>query len=226
MIVMLYRLFEKLLELLSNSTKILAEVKLNSLRLTAQTKRFDAIDESQAQQFKRFDSVNESLLKLQEAFNRFEGETASLAAQLQELSVKLDKLTALISPPEAERITFICVLEGITYVGDNMIVKAGQFFSANLKAVDKFGNAAVLDAENPPVFASSNPEVATVEAAADGMSAVVTSTGKVGTAQISVTADAVVGPDEKLIVGTLELEVLPGDAVTVTLEPGPVSDPA
>jgi hypothetical protein len=211
MIVMLYRLLEKLLEILSNNVKILAGVTLNGLKLTAQTKRFDAIDAS--------------LLQLQISFKGFEGAMAETTVQLSELVAKLDKLTALLSPPEAEKITFICVLEGETFLGDNMIIKAGQFFSANLKATDKYGNAAVLDPENPPVFVSSNPEVATVTTAADGMSAVVQSTGKTGTAQISVTADAVIGPEEKLIVGTLELEVLPGDAVVVTLEPGPVSDP-
>jgi ribosome-associated translation inhibitor RaiA len=211
MIVMLYRLLEKLLELLSNSTKILVEVKLNSLRLTAQTKRFDAIDAS--------------LLQLQTSLIKLEGDHDEMATALQAVTVKLDKLLASLSPPEAEKLTFICVMEGETFLGDNMIIKAGQFFSANLKATDRYGNAAVLDPENPPVFVSSNPEVATVTTAADGLSAVVQSTGKMGTAQISVTADAVIGPEEKLIVGTLELEVLSGDAVVVSLEPGPVSDP-
>ncbi len=211
MVTLLYAILTKVMEAVSNSARILVEVTQTNLKLSAQAKRLEAIEVS--------------LNQLKSSAAKFESDLGEIQGQLLELDIKLEKLIASLNPPEAVRITFICTLEGKTYVGDHMIVKAGQFFSATLKAVDKFGNAAVLDSENPPVFASSNPEIATVEAAADGMSAVVTSTGKTGTAQISVTADALVGPDEKLIVGTLDLEVLPGDAVTVTLEPGPVSDP-
>lgn len=204
MVSLLYAILTKVMEAVSNGTRILAEVKQTNLKLTAQAKKLDAMDAS---------------------LSELKASAARIEHDISEIQVTLDKLIASLSPPEAVGITFICMLEGTTYVGDKMIIKAGQFFSATLKAVDKYGNAAVLDSEVPPVFASSNTEIATVVAAADGMSAVVTSTGAVGTAQISVTADAMVGPDEKLIVGTLDLEVLPGDAVTVTLMPGPVSDP-
>lgn len=211
MATLLYAILTKLMEVFGHSTKILAEVKLTNLKLSAQAKKLE--------------EFSVSLVALQDSAHKLGSDLSEVKGSLKELETKLDKLAASLSPREAVSITFICTLEGQTYVGDQMIVKAGQFFSATLKAVDKFGNAAVLDSENPPVFASSNPEIATVEAAVDGLSATVTSTGKTGTAQISVTADAMVGPDEKLIVGTLDLEVLPGDAVTVTLEPGPVSDP-
>jgi uncharacterized coiled-coil protein SlyX len=211
MVTLLYAILTKVMEVLGISTKILAGVKLSNFQLSSQAKKLEAFSAALTE-------LQASAAKCESGLNELKGAVLTLQSTL-------DKLVVSLSPREAASITFICTLEGQTYIGDNMIVKAGQFFTATLKAVDKFGNAAVLDAENPPVFASSNPEIATVTPAADGMSAVITSVGVMGTAQISVTADAMVGPDEKLIVGTLDLQVLPGDAVMVTLEPGPVSDP-
>lgn len=74
----------------------------------------------------------------------------------------------------------------------------------------------------PPVWATSNPAILTVTAAADGFSATVVAVG-VGTSQVSVTAT---NADGVQAVGTDDVNVVAGDAVTAGLTAGtPVPQP-
>lgn len=77
-------------------------------------------------------------------------------------------------------------------------------------------NQPVTSFPTPPVWASSNPAVLTVTAAADGFSADVVAAG-VGTAQVSVTAT---NADGTQAVGTDDINVVAGDAVTAGLTAG------
>lgn len=65
-------------------------------------------------------------------------------------------------------------------------------------------------------WASSNTEVATVTAAADGLSAVVAAVVP-GSVTISVTADADMGEGVTSLAGTAELTVTPAAAVSIAL---------
>lgn len=87
----------------------------------------------------------------------------------------------------------------------------------NLKVAfaDKAGNPASVD--GAPVWTSSDDTVLTVTAAADGLSAVAASTGKLGTAQVTVTADADLGAGNTPIAGTLDVQVLAGQAVSAVV---------
>jgi alkylation response protein AidB-like acyl-CoA dehydrogenase len=82
---------------------------------------------------------------------------------------------------------------------------------------DRMGNPASV--EGSPVWASSDPCVE-VTAAADGLSAVATTTGPLGTAQVSVSADADLGEGVKSIVGTLDIEVVAAEAANVGISAG------
>jgi hypothetical protein len=59
--------------------------------------------------------------------------------------------------------------------------------------------------------------IVTVTPGADGMSAEVVTEGQIGTVQVRAVADAVPGADERLIIGTLDIEVVGGEARVVAL---------
>lgn len=93
-----------------------------------------------------------------------------------------------------------------------------QQVSCSLDPRNAKGNPAPLD--GVPQWASSNPAVATVEPAADGLSALVKAVS-VGTAQISCVADADLDVGElREITGILDIEVKPSEAVTLGITAG------
>ena len=92
---------------------------------------------------------------------------------------------------------------------------------------DKKGNPATID--TVPVWASNDETVATVAAAMPdgtpdptGMNAIVTAVGKIGTAQISVTDTPSDGSAP--IVGTLDITVTAGAAVSANVKVGAVTE--
>lgn len=83
---------------------------------------------------------------------------------------------------------------------------------------DKAGNPANVD--GAPVWSSSDTTVLTVAAAADGLSATAVATGKLGPAQVSVTADADLGSGTTSISGVLDVTVQAGAAVAANISAG------
>lgn len=84
--------------------------------------------------------------------------------------------------------------------------------------VDGAGNPAPVD--GAPVWATSDTALLDVVAAADGLSAVATAVGPLGTAQVSVTADADLGSGVETLVGTLDVNIVPDKAVSVNIAAG------
>ena len=80
------------------------------------------------------------------------------------------------------------------------------------------GNPAVVD--GVPVWGTSDESILSVVAAEDGLSAVVTTVGPIGTAQVSVTADADLGEGIKPLVGTLDVSVVASEAVFAIVASG------
>lgn len=76
--------------------------------------------------------------------------------------------------------------------------------------VDKFGNPAAID--GLPVWGTNEPDKLDVVVAGDGMSAVISAKGPMGTAQVTVTGDADLGEGRKEIVGVLDFNLLAGEA--------------
>jgi hypothetical protein len=68
--------------------------------------------------------------------------------------------------------------------------------------------------------------VATVEPAQDGLSAVVKAADELGTTQISVTADADLGEGVAPIAGTIDIEVVGGQAVALSIVAGTPAEQA
>lgn len=93
---------------------------------------------------------------------------------------------------------------------------ADQQVQLEIVPVDRFGNPAAV--EGAPSWEVEGP--LDIEVAEGGMSAVVKTNGTAGTGQVSVTADADLGEGEKPIVGILEVEVLPAEAVAIQINAG------
>jgi len=80
------------------------------------------------------------------------------------------------------------------------------------------GNPARID--GVPKWQTSDETILTVVADEDGQTATATTVGPLGTAQVSVTADADLGAGIREITGTLDVEVLAAEAVTVGITAG------
>lgn len=100
----------------------------------------------------------------------------------------------------------------------SLILTDIQKVALSIKPVSAAGNPAPVDGK--PEWVSSAPDVVTVEAAEDGMSAVVMTTGKLGTAQVAVKADADLGEGVVEITGVLDVEVKASAAVSLSIEAG------
>jgi len=100
----------------------------------------------------------------------------------------------------------------------DFILTDEQKVSVAVSFVDAAGNPAVV--EGAPVWASSDPAILTVVPAADGLSAVVSTVGPLGTAQISVKADADLSPGITEIVGVQGFQVVASQAVAANFAVG------
>lgn len=102
-----------------------------------------------------------------------------------------------------------------------MQLTAIQQVDFTISPKDRKGNPAAVD--GVPVWASSNPNVASVEPSTDGLSATVKA-GVPGSTVISVTADADLGAGVVNLAGTADVDVVPAAAETIALEAGPITD--
>jgi len=100
----------------------------------------------------------------------------------------------------------------------SLILKDSQQFSASVRYVTAKGNQAPVD--GIPEWSVSDPNVLTVEVAGDGLSATVKALGPLGQCQVSNTADADLGEGTKSIIGTLDVDVVAGEAVAAIIEAG------
>jgi hypothetical protein len=99
----------------------------------------------------------------------------------------------------------------------SLILTDSQQAKLTIEPVDKAGNPAPVEGV---VWTTSDATILTVAAAADGLSAVVASTGKLGTVQVNVTGDAQIGVGDTEIAGVLDVEVKAGQAVSLNIAAG------
>lgn len=92
-----------------------------------------------------------------------------------------------------------------------------QKVSLAISAVSAAGNPAPI--ENA-VWASSDESILIVEAAPDGLSAVATTVGPLGNAQVQVFADARIGEGEVQLPGILDVEVISSEAASLNIAAG------
>ena len=103
------------------------------------------------------------------------------------------------------------ILKGI----HNMILTDLQKVKMSIAPVDAVGNPAKID--GVPQWASSDETLVSITPAADGLSCYATAVGPLGTVQVSVQADADLGPGVKTITGTLDIEVTASDATSLSV---------
>jgi hypothetical protein len=131
-------------------------------------------------------------------------------------------------PHRAKRLVFhSALIDQLTVIKgeiESMIITDTQQVDLAIKPVDKKGNPGQVD--GVPAWTSSNPAVATVEPASDGLSATVKAATALGTTQISVTADADLGAGVTPIVGTVDIEVVGGQAVSLSIVAGTPAEQA
>ena len=93
---------------------------------------------------------------------------------------------------------------------------------ATIAPKDRAGNDAPVD--GTPTWASSDESLVTVTPAEDGMSADVITVGPLGTAQVTVTADADLGDGVTSLTGTLDVEVIASEASSLNVSVGTPTD--
>ena len=93
-----------------------------------------------------------------------------------------------------------------------------QQVTLGITAVDARGNPAKLD--GAPVWASSDTALLTVVPSEDGLSCVCTAVGPLGTAQVTVNADADLGAGVRELQGLLDIEIIASEALNITIVPG------
>lgn len=99
-----------------------------------------------------------------------------------------------------------------------LILTDSQQVDLSVAFLDKANNPAPVD--GTPTWSSSDETVVTLTVAADGLSATAVTTGTLGTAQVSVTADADLGEGTTAISGVLDITVQAGAAVVANINAG------
>lgn len=97
------------------------------------------------------------------------------------------------------------------------VLRDDQRVTVSITPVDARGNAAQLGSVPAWVDATGQTDL---EPSADGLSCIVIPKGVLGTTQINVSADADLGDGVVTISGTLDLEIVAGQAVGFAINPG------
>lgn len=158
---------------------------------------------------------------------------ASNSAQVDDLrkavavcDSKLDQILDLLLLPAADHFRFTVTLDGQTTTGDSpmsFMLSDSQTSALSIQPVDKKGAPASLD--GVPVWATSDATIATVDASADATGLTATLSGvRPGTCTITVTGDADLTSGTTPIVGTLDVTVIAGEAVQISISAGAPAD--
>lgn len=115
----------------------------------------------------------------------------------------------------AEAISFYTKINGAKQKVEHMFLKVSDSSALSIKITDKFGNDAKVD--GAPAWSVTDAALGTLTVAADGMSATLQPVGPVGTFKVQVSADADLGAGVTALLGELDIELVPGDAVNLTI---------
>ncbi len=160
-----------------------------------------------------------TILSVLSGVRRNQATLAELSIAFEQQQLRLDRIEKLLLLPAADHFVFSVTVEGQPTVEGATTMKLTDSQNAvlSIKPVDKKGADAALD--GVPVWASSDETIATVAADVGGLSATLTAV-RPGTCSITVTGDADLGEGTTPIVGTLDVEVTPGQAVQIQIAAG------
>lgn len=100
----------------------------------------------------------------------------------------------------------------------SIVLKDTQRVSISVSPLDAKENPAKID--GAPSWTVVGPAIVTLAPSDDGLTCVATTTGALGTTQIAVSADADVGEGVQIISGLLDVEVVGGIAVNLSVTAG------
>jgi hypothetical protein len=103
-----------------------------------------------------------------------------------------------------------------------LVLKDAQKVTITVSPIDAKGNTAQVD--GVPAWAVADPAILTLVPSDDGLTCVATTTGAVGTTQITITADADLGEGVKTISGLVDVEVVSGMAAGLNIVAGTPED--
>jgi len=95
-----------------------------------------------------------------------------------------------------------------------MFLSAGQTVNAFINPVDAFGNPAKVESVE---WFSSDTSIVEVHADESGLKCDIVSLGHIGNVQISVKADADLGEGIAPLLGTLDIEIVAGQAISLQI---------
>lgn len=98
-----------------------------------------------------------------------------------------------------------------------LLLRDDQRVGLSIQPLDAKGQPARVD--GVPTWSVSDGALGSIAVAADGMSATFTATD-VGVVQVNVSADADLGPGVRTISGTLDIQIEPGEAVSLGIVAG------
>ena len=102
------------------------------------------------------------------------------------------------------------------------VLKVNQKAEVVLKVTDSKGNPAALD--GAPVWSLSSTDLADLTIAEGGLSATLLPKGQTGSLVVQVHGDGDLSEGVRDLLGELQVDLIPGDAVKIALEMGPASD--
>jgi len=147
-------------------------------------------------------------------------------AELVKIGKTLKRIELILGPTElGSSVEFYQKIGGEwKLLGGKMFLKGDQMVPLSVKFVDKFGNDAKVD--GAPAWALTDDSLGVLEVAADGMGATLKAKGLTGVMKVQVSADADLGEGVKAIMGELDVEILPAEAIAVVIAAGdPVALP-
>jgi hypothetical protein len=103
-------------------------------------------------------------------------------------------------------------------MSQNLLLTDSQKVTLTIAPVTAAGNPAPVD--GIPEWGTSDENILTIEPATDGLSAEAITTGKLGTAQITATADAEMDDGVTTISGAMTIDVMAGQAVSLGISAG------
>lgn len=144
---------------------------------------------------------------------------------VENINKTLNKILVLLTPDtSAKTIEFYTTINGQKEKVTHMFLKVNQNLPLTVQFTDAKGNPAVVD--GIPTWAVTDATLATLDVAADGLSATLIPTGPIGSLVVQVNADADMGEGVKTILGELPVDLIAGDASTVVITAGTPVDQA
>lgn len=160
--------------------------------------------------------LTESVDTMSEASEAVTQQVITLTESTNAVTETLDKIAAEVVPDiTAAGIEFYINNDGKLEKVEDMNMKAEQTLNLAIQIKDAKGNPALVD--GAPVWSVTDQSLGAVVAADDGMSAVFTPAGPLGTCQVHVSADADLGEGVKELIGDLDVNIVAGDAVSIEL---------